>query len=120
MTCVRATRTRLLLCAATGILLLACSVAAWVLPRPLMGADPRTAPSAPAAAASSRAGDDPCALILGAARDYCTAPAVENTEPVAAAASSNPGEQAPWLLLFSTAAIAAGIGLAITVGRPSR
>ncbi|WP_406278312.1 hypothetical protein OHT93_36860 [Streptomyces sp. NBC_00191] len=118
MTHSTAARSRLVLCVATGILLLACTVAAWVLPRPIVGAEP--VDIATSATASVR--EDPCDLIVGPARDSCSRPAVETTEPVAAAVSTSPtdDEQALWLLLFSTVAIAAAIGLAITTGRSHR
>ncbi|MET7621952.1 hypothetical protein [Streptomyces sp. NPDC005408] len=119
MTYLSPARTRLFLCVATGILLLACTVAAWVLPRPLVGAE-RVATATPA---TTSVREDPCDLILGPARNNCTPHNAEKTEPVAAAASTSPSgdEQALWLLLFSTVAIAAAIGLAITTtGRSTR
>lgn len=119
MTFTSGSRVRLLLGIATMILLLICTAAAWALPGPIVGAHPtpRAAASAPAA---------PCDLIPGSARDYCLEHAAGTPAPPDAASTgtgTGPGEGAPWrpwLLLFSTIAIAAAIGLAGTAGRRPR
>ncbi|MEV6400213.1 hypothetical protein AB0M39_36435 [Streptomyces sp. NPDC051907] len=115
MTSSRAAGIRLLLCMATGILLLVCSVAAWTLPRPDTGTHRQTGQVGVGPAAVA---DDPCALVVGPAHEYCR-PAAERTGP-AAAPRRGGGEQTLWLLLFSTTALAAGIGLALTTGSPRR
>lgn len=108
---------RPLLVTAVTLLLLTCTVAAWALPH--------TRPTAPGAAAyvSAPAAGEPCRLIIGPARDYCT----RNTSQSAAAAPVPVPERAGlWpgvldaragLLLFSTAAVAAAIALVSTAGR---
>lgn len=103
---------RLLLVTAVTLLLLTCTVAAWALPhtRPTVPAVPSV--SAPA---------EICGRIIGPARDYCTR---NVSQPAAAAplrerAALWPGvlDARAGLLLFSTIAIAAAIGLVSTAGR---
>lgn len=114
---IRTNGARLLLVTAVTLLLLTCTVAAWALPH--------TRPTAPAAteSVSALAVGEPCQLVIGPARDYCT----RNTSQSAAAAPAPVPERAGlWsgvpdaragLLLFSTVAVAAAIALVSTAGR---
>lgn len=108
-------RVWLLLAGTTVLVLIACTVAAWVLPRPTTATS-----SSPVAvgqnvtvtASAREAGDGPCDLIAGPARVYCE-PQIGS--PVASVESGS--AQGLWLVGFSTAAIAAAVGLAVTAGR---
>ncbi|MFD9338648.1 hypothetical protein ACFWBF_30275 [Streptomyces sp. NPDC060028] len=106
---------RLLLVAAVALLLLTCTVAAWALPH--------ARPFAPASGSSTSAAtvDDHCGWIIGPAHDYCplalSRPAKTplSTEQATFKPSGSGGGTG--LLLFSTLAIAAAIGLVSTAGR---
>lgn len=96
-----------------GLLLSACTVAVWTLPRPAGASAP---PPRPATTSG-----DPCEVIAGPARTYCPSavpePAREDTQ---AAAPSRAGEHEALLLMFSTAALGSGIALAAMSGRSAR
>ncbi|MGI5255636.1 hypothetical protein [Actinacidiphila glaucinigra] len=103
---------RLLLSAATVLILIGCTTAAWLLPRPVEasegGAMPQRTATVTVAGSAS-----PCELIAGPARAYCTASeSGSNTASVVGR-----GAQGWWLLGFSTAAIAAAVALIVTTGR---
>lgn len=105
---------RLLITAAVTLMLLTCTVAAWAMPhtRPYDAA----AHMVPVASAGDR-----CDLIAGPARDVCRSLPCESVAapgPSAAAAlSSPPLDGKAMLLLFSTVAVAAAIGLVTTAER---
>lgn len=108
-------RMRLLLLATTVMVLAACIAAAWALPRPTSAAtpDPTAVGQTITVTASAQGlGDGPCDLIAGPARSYCRPHQAGSSVAVSGGA---PG-QGLWLVGFSTAAIAAAIGLAVTAG----
>ncbi|MFZ3552087.1 hypothetical protein ACODT3_42075 [Streptomyces sp. 4.24] len=117
---------RLLLVAAVALLLLTCTVAAWALPhtRPAAASAASAATAATAATAgtvSAPAAADPCRRIIGPAGDYCrrSVGASDSAVPVPSRAGLWLGglDVRSGLLLFSTAAIAAAIGLVSSAGR---
>ncbi|MFF4748162.1 hypothetical protein [Streptomyces sp. NPDC001268] len=91
-----------------GLLLIACTVAVWTLPRP------------------ATTSGDPCDVIAGPARTYCLSEEAVVPEPAredaqeGAAAPSRAGEHEALLLMFSTAALGSGIALAAMSGRSAR
>ncbi|MEU4095917.1 hypothetical protein [Streptomyces sp. NPDC026673] len=108
-------RLLLLLAGTTVLVLIACSVTTWVLPRPSAAAPPgpvAVGQNATVTASAWEAGDGPCNLIVGPARAYCEP---QPGSPVASAESGS--AQGLWLVGFSTAAIAAAVALAVTAGR---
>lgn len=102
-----------LLTLATGLLLIACTVAVWTLPRPAGASAP---PPRPATTSG-----DPCDVMAGPARTYCPSaapgPAREDAHAVT---PSRAGEHRVLLLMFSTAALGSGIALAAMPGRSAR
>lgn len=104
----RTSRLRAVLGTVTGVLLVLCLAATWILPQPAPG--PET--NAPVA-------DDPCDTIVGPAHIYCRQTTLGTSEPVAAPRRAG-AEQSGWLLLFSSAAITGAIGLSLTAGRGRR
>ncbi|MFD8078240.1 hypothetical protein ACFV3E_36935 [Streptomyces sp. NPDC059718] len=111
----RRIRVWLLLAGTTVLVLIACTVAAWVLPRPTAAATPGSVAvgqNATVTASAREAGDGPCDLIAGPARAYCES---QTGSPVASAESAS--AQGLWLVGFSTAAIAAAVALAVTASR---
>ncbi|MET9879261.1 hypothetical protein ABZZ36_32235 [Actinacidiphila glaucinigra] len=105
-------RVRLLLSAAIVLVLLGCTTAAWLLPRPVV-ASPSGAMPQGTATVTVAGSASPCELIAGPARAYCTAS--ESGSRTTSAAGR--GAQGWWLLGFSTAAIAAAVALIVTTGR---
>ncbi|MFF3950517.1 hypothetical protein ACFYYN_37775 [Streptomyces sp. NPDC001902] len=105
---------RLLLAGTTVLVIIACTVAAWVLPRPTAAAIPEpvaVGQNVTVTASAREVGDGPCDLIAGPARTYC------GPQPSSSIAiSKSRSGQRLWLVGFSTAAIAAAVGLAITSG----
>ncbi|MFD9356434.1 hypothetical protein [Streptomyces sp. NPDC060031] len=106
---------RLLLVAAIALLLLTCTVAAWALPH--------TRPSAPAIGTSTftAAAGERCELIIGPAHDSCASALAQAVDTPRSTERSAvwPGvlNHRTSLLLFSTLAIAAAIGLVSTAGQ---
>ncbi|KMO96020.1 hypothetical protein [Streptomyces roseus] len=110
------TNLRLLLAAALVLLLLTGIVAAWA--HPPQWQSPNTA--VPAGAA----GSEPCDLVIGPARDWCTrGPATAATVTgTASAATAIPAasDGHNGLMVCATLAIPAAIALALTVERRAR
>jgi hypothetical protein len=116
-------RLRLVMSAATGLLLIACIVVVWANPQPIVGAHTGSGAAAPIAVTSATDRDDPCDLIIGAARAYCQATgddSVPDTDTATAVSATGSSSVRNGVLLCSGLAIAAALALIKTAGGRTR
>jgi hypothetical protein len=114
-------RLRLVMSAATGLLLIACIVVVWANPQPIVGAHPQAGAAAPIAVTSATDRDDPCDLIIGAARASCQTADTGSVPDTATAVSATGNSSVRnGVLLCSGLAIAAALALIKTAGGRTR
>ena len=115
-------RLRLVMEAATGLLMIACIVVIWTNPQPMVGAHAGGLAAAPSAVTD---GSDPCDLIIGPARAACLT-AIDDSAPdtvtvgATASAATGDGSVRNGVLVCSGLAIAAALALIKTAGRRTR
>jgi hypothetical protein len=114
-------RLRLVMSAATGLLLIACIVVVWANPQPMVGGHTGSVAASPTAVTPATDRDDPCDLIIGAARAYCQTTG-DNSVPDTATAGPATGNTSVrnGVLLCSGLAIAAALALIKTAGGRTR
>lgn len=109
MTCTTIAGVRLLMGGAVSLLLITCTTAAWAMPH--------TRPSPPTVTARFEAGaSEGCELIAGPAAAYCGTTRMPGPTVKAAVWPADLNSRTA-LLLVSTAAVAAAIGLVSGAGR---
>jgi len=122
MTPASMSRFRLVMGAATGLLMIACMVVIWANPQPMVGAHTRSVAAEPISVTSATDRDDPCDLVIGPARAICQTSSTDSVGPTAAVANAAGASSSVrnGVLLCSAIAIAAALGLIETAGRRSR
>jgi len=122
MTPAFAARLRLVMGAATGLLMIACIVVIWANPQPMVGAHRGGVASAPIVVT---AGSDRCDLIIGPARAACLTAVDDSADDAVAvgataSAATGDGSVRNGVLVCSGLAIAAALALIKTAGGRTR